>query len=203
MTDGKKGITLGVIGTGAANIRFLESISGGAIAPSEIKDPIEKTPDVSGPHGRAWMCDLAEGRLVKKINLEDDATLVAWLIEAPWAHPIWHSFVLYMVHLRPMPDARKTTLYLEDATHEFWVYALDPDKSRHLFLQTATDPAVLHPVNFAAQFHELSDDLAMERIKGTVQMICDGKLSPDTDHTGARGLWAKLFNSRMIKPEYK
>lgn len=203
MTDEKKGITIGVIGTGAGNAQLLDALRRHRVPASEIKDPIEKTPDVLGPHGRAWMCDTAEARRIKKVNPEDDATLAIWLIEAQWAHPIWHSFVLFLVHLRPMPDGQKTKFYVEDATHEFWLYALDPGKSRHPFLQTAIDPAVLLPINFAAQFHELSDDLAMERIKGTVQMICDGKLSPDTDHTGAGGLWTKLFNSRMIKPEYK
>jgi hypothetical protein len=164
---------------------------------AEIKDQITTPPAIEGKHGRAWRCDLAEGRRRKGFAAEDDATLIAWVIEAPWAHPAWHSYELILLHLRPMPDRRQTIFYLDEATHELWLYALNPDKDRNHLIATgiATDEW-LTPGNFAAQIIEVSDDLALARVRQAVALIVAGQLSPDTDYIGQ---WARLFGDNMMK----
>jgi hypothetical protein len=129
----------------------------------------------------------------------EDASLDVWLVEARWAHPLWHSYLIPLVHLRPMPDGRKTILYRDDATHEFWVYALDPGQPR-LPALTDAKPSVLTPVNFAAQLVQPSDDSARALIEGAVDLILSGELNPDTD---ARRQWEALFGKAMIKPEWR
>jgi hypothetical protein len=186
-----------VMGTGASNMR--------AIWPSqqsvEIKDPIAAAPDISGSCGRAWKCDLAEGRRRMGVRDEDDAALVHWVIEAPWAHPCWHSYSLVMVHLRPMADGRETKFYLPCASHELWLYALDPDADRGELLATAiVGSCWLRPGNFAGQFVELGDADALARVERTVREICDGSLSPDTDFQRE---WVKRFGDNMIKREFR
>jgi hypothetical protein len=186
-----------VIGTGAGNMRAL----GGADAPpASIQFPITAPPTLTGKHGRAWSADLAAGRRKMRIDVSQDATLVHWIIEAPWAHPAWHSYSLVLVHLRPMADRRETRFYLDGATHEFWLYALNPETDHNDTVETGISRGWLHPKNFAAQFIEISDDLALERIERSVQMICDGKLSPDTDWQQA---WVDLYGNNMIKREYR
>ncbi len=185
-------LTIGILGTSAGNMRAL---GGDGTAP--IKDPVMARPSISGPHGRAWLCDNANGRRMMNIDPADDGTLAHWVIEAPWAHPVWHSYSLVLIHLRPMPDKRKTLIYLDGATHELWLYVIDPGHDRNNMIATGlVDGDWLHPGNFAGQFIELDDELAQDRIKQTVQQICNGNLSPDTDHQSS---WVRLFGDHMMK----
>jgi hypothetical protein len=183
---------IGVIGTGAGNMRAL-----GGDGRAEIVDPISARPVIAGKHGKAWLCDLAEARRRLSVRDEDDGTLAHWIVEAPWAHPVWHSYSIVLVHLRPMPDGRKTLIYLDDASHELWVMACDPNKDRNGVLAGGSvDGLWLYPKNFAAQFIEITDELAQERVKRAVEAVCDGRLSPDTDFISA---WAQLFGDNMLK----
>ena len=167
----------------------------------EITDLIEEPPVIAGPHGRAWTCDLAEGRRIMAIRPEDDATLIDWVIEAPWAHPVWHSYSLVLVHLRPMPDGRETKFHLPCASHEMWLYALDARRDRRPLIATGiVEGHWLQPGNFAAQFIEANDADALARVARTVQDICDGVLSPDTDFMRE---WIARFGDNMTKREFR
>lgn len=163
-------------------------------------DQIDLVPDVSGRHGKAWRAHLAAALARAGIKPENDAGLVVWIVEAPWAHPAWHSYAIVCVHLRPMADKRPTKIYLDGATHEIWVYALDPRGKRQALIENPTFGAetcqFLTPCNFAAQFIEPSDDAARGRVEAAVRAICDGALSPDTDFVRH---WAHLFGSNMMK----
>lgn len=168
-----------------------------ALEPIEITDPIVAPPVLSGPKSKAWLTNNAEGRRIMGIKAEQDACLSHWVIEAPWAHPAWHSYSLIVVHLRPIKSIPPAELYVDGATHEMWLFAIDPHKDRNELIETGiTNGHWLSPINFGAQFIEITDDLAVERIRNTVQMICDGKLSPDTDY---RADWARLFGHNMLK----
>lgn len=158
-------------------------------------DPITTPPAITGKHGRAWAVDLDAARRGMQAIGRTDATVSAWIIEAPWAHPLWHSYRLVLVHLRPMDDGRPTKFYIPGATHEIWLEALDPNHSR----QPAIDglPAhTLRPMNFGAQFIEPDDAAAALRVAGTVQMVCDGRLSPDTDFIRQ---WVALYGDNMLR----
>ena len=164
-----------------------------------IKDPIMREPDCQGSHSRAWQCDLDALRKALNVQPEDDGTLVHWIIEAPWAHMVWHSYAIICVHLRPLPDNRPTKQYLKGATHELWVYALDPDKPRLPMIEGSSQATngFLVPKNFAAQFIVENDAAALLKVKDAVQKVCDGMLSPDTDYVRH---WAHLFGDNMLKP---
>lgn len=99
-------------------------------------DPISKPPAVVGPHGKAWTVDLEKALALHHVKPEDDACLVHWIVEAAWAHPLWHSYSIVLIHLRPLPDGRPTKFYLEGATHEIWVYAINPDSRREELIET-------------------------------------------------------------------
>jgi hypothetical protein len=164
---------------------------------SEVKHPIAQTPTVIGPHGQAWFVDPAVTRSRLGVAAEDGSTLAHWIIEAPWAHPIWHSYALVLVHLRPLPDGRATKLYLSLATHELWLYAMNPDCDRADIIAGARPfEAWMTPINFAAQIVEIRDDLAIDRIRSAVQAICDGTLNPDSDATRQ---WVALFGDAMLR----
>lgn len=153
-----------------------------------MKENLPK-PTIETELGLAWKYDLESFR--KKSKKKVDASIVSWLIQAMWAHPFWHSYALHLIHLRPLKGV-ETKIYLEGATHEIMLFALDPGEPRDLNRL----PSHLQPANFVAQFISLSDSDAVDKIEKCVKEICDGELSPDTDFTQH---WIHRFNASMIK----
>ncbi len=88
-----------------------------------------------------------------------------------------------------MPPAK---IMLPGATHEMFLFALDPDhvpeidKRLHL----------LTPANFGGQWIAGSDNAAVEYIKSIVSEVCDGALSPDTDF---RSMWVERFSDSNMR----
>lgn len=144
----------------------------------------------------AWQC---------KPNVTDGATrmpssgVAHWVVEAPHAHPVWHSYAVVAIHLRSVEGIPEPIRYSDEATHELWVIALSPDEcSRQDMINTGSlMQGCLHPLNFAAQFVELDDELARDRIERTVKEIVDGKLNPDTDYIED---WIHRFGGNMVGP---
>jgi len=133
-----------------------------------------KTPDIEGPHGQAWKFDME--KIAKKRN-KPHAGLADWCIKASWAHPFWHSYSLSLIHLRPVSGLPVPIIHLPGATHEMFLFALDPTWEMKLDER----PPILNPVNFVAQFIERDDKSAIKRIEQSVIEIVHGELSPDTD----------------------
>ena len=197
--DPKPGLTVGIVGTGRSAFETIQALAGklGPLPASKPEtDPVATSPTVEGPHGRAWFVDPVEIR-ARLYPGQEDASLANWVVEAPWAHPAWHSYWIALVHLRPFPGLKGgTRLYLEGATHELWVKALSPDKPRSTFIEMRGGPAYMSPGNFAAQLREPGDAIAVKRAADAVREIVDGKLNPDTDATYQ---WIERFGDNMMK----
>lgn len=156
-------------------------------------------PTLTGPKGRAWLVDKNLININQKIDPAKNCSVCVWIIEAEWAHPLWHSYVLTTIHLRNIPGIPEAAHYLEGATHEMVLHPLDPTVSRSTAIQ-GFGGAILVPPNFCAQFIEASDDLARERIKASVEEILRGGLSPDTDFVFQ---WKQRYGDNMVKDLYK
>ena len=150
----------------------------------------EPQPYLQGPHGQAWKVDLAA--IAAKRDNKPHASLVTWVVKAPWAHPVWHSYSINLIHLRPLLDFPPPTIHLSGATHEVIVFALDP--AWKLNLQECA-PYLL-PANFVGQFVEPDDAFAARRVEQCVIDIVNGKLSPDTDFMQH---WIARFSASNIK----
>jgi hypothetical protein len=197
----EKRLRVGIIGSGAANMHMLAAMAGAEPGQRPIIDPIDQEPVIKGAAGKAWLCDLAAGLRSLGCVPEDDATLAHWIVEAPGYHPVWHSYSIVVGHLRPLREPRETLFYLDGATHEIWVYAMNPEADRRSTLATGiVKDHWLHPGNYVGQFIEVSDDLARDRVRQSVQDICDGKLSPDTDYVSR---WKVLYGDHMFKDREK
>lgn len=145
------------------------------------------TPDLTDIMGSAWRADvekLSQGRA--------HAGVASWLVSAPWAHPLWSGYAIECIHLRSVSGLGPPIIHLQGATHEMWIFAIDPD----WVLNPGRRPALLQPVNFAAQFHAESDAAAAAGIEGAIREILQGTLSPDTDY---RQQWAARFGSNMLR----
>lgn len=161
-------------------------------------DIIAIEPTIRCFHGRAWAMSIDGVCAHRGITREECGDLSSWIIEAAWAHPVWHSYWLHLQHLRPVAGERGAhplKIHLEGATHEMVLFAIDPEKARQPQIETGLVHYLL-PGNFAAQFIEPDDDAAIERIRKTVQLICDGNLSPDTDFLYE---WKKRFGDNMVR----
>lgn len=161
-----------------------------------MTDPIlyaeDKDPDLKGLHGRAWKFDIAAFARRHPAGPPLELTVASWIMHAPYAHPMWHSYMIGAVSLRDMPGAPPPRIHLRGATHEVMVYALNPDHKR------ALDDVqhLLQPSNFHGQWRAESDAAAARFIEETVQLVIDGHLSPDTDF---RRHWIARFSASNMK----
>lgn len=169
---------------------------GGGMSPPVDIIPI--APTLTGPGGRAWRVNLDLIRA--KVKQVDDAGVALWIVEAPWAHPFWHSYFVSVVHLRPIEGGRPPNLADPRATHELMIFAMDPAKPRHPQMIGDMAWQWLHPANFGAQLLEMRDEDAATRLEGAVSLIVEGELNPDTD---AMPQWRALFGDNLIRPEFR
>lgn len=106
-----------------------------------------------------------------------------WIIQAKWAHPLWHSYAVLLYDLTT-PGQSEPVIYLDGATHEVMVFAMDPDHPAEPPLK------FLRPANHGYQFIAASDEAAVERVVALLEEIDGRKLSPDTDF---RYMWDDRF----------
>lgn len=111
--------------------------------------------------------------------------------QAPWAHPIWSEYLLFIYDLNVEVTARKDVFKRDpSATHEFMLFAIDPDTpidfDNSLFDQKNVSP--LHPANYAYQFKAESNQAAWDRINSVIDKCFIQSnlgvfmLNPDTDY---------------------
>jgi hypothetical protein len=118
-------------------------------------------------------------------------SLRAVLLHRPDAHPVWHSYVVSLVHLRPLPELPPPNLAHQDSSHEIMVIALDPD-----FAPDPTDKSTLHPLHPPNLNHQLrgrTDETALALFNAFVQALSTGGLNPDTDHRGHTIAWLERW----------
>ena len=156
----------------------------------------DRAPDLVGAHGRAWKYDMEACARRYPSGPTAELTVASWIVEARYAHPMWHSYLVAAVALRDMPGVPKAVVHLQGATHEVMVYALNPEQPRAI----NAAPQYLTPANFHGQWRAESDAAAVRFIEETVHLVIDGHLSPDTDF---RRDWIARFSASNMKgPDY-
>lgn len=162
------------------------------IAPLEILE--------AGPL-KAWRLDWAAKIRAMGHDPEMDGGVAAWIIQAPWAHPLWHSYWLHIVHLRPIDRGEgpiPTKFYLEGASHEIWLHALNPEiPLAEIVAEAKPHECILTPKNFASQMILESDAAAIDLARDAARDVLEGRLNPDTD---AISQWRARFGDNMRKP---
>ena len=152
-----------------------------------------------GAAGRAWRMNVAAVITALGLDPTRNGIIASWIVEAPFAHPMWHSYSLTLCHLRPLSNLPPPIFYLEGATHEFLLHALAPDVPRAPQLDGAP-PAWLVPTNFAAQMLERSDVAAIRKVDAAIDLILTGELNPDAD---ALRQWCAIFGDNMLRKASK
>jgi hypothetical protein len=115
------------------------------------------------------------------------AALRAALLERADAHPVWHTYLVSLVHLRPVEGVPPAVLTTADSTHEILIQALDPDSR-----PDPDDPSTFRPLmppNLAHQLRGRTDEVANDLFAAFVQALSTGELSPDTDYRSSQIEW--------------
>lgn len=129
---------------------------------------------LTGPDGTATRANLAKGL----------ACLAQWQLRMPGAHPFWHSYLLSIVHLRPIAGSPPAALRYPEAAYEVSLYALDPQPPH----------SILTPANIVEQFHGLTD----EQIPDLARLVA-GALVSGAILAEPQGIWgAKEMNRQAL-----
>ncbi|HEX8762746.1 MAG TPA: hypothetical protein VF733_03210 [Candidatus Saccharimonadales bacterium] len=138
--------------------------------------------------GRAWEVDITE---LKRTNPNSAAFLGTWLIEAPYANPLFNYYAPTLVHLRDIPGSPPVIYNRQGATHEFVMGTLNPDAD------DSVDPADFHSLMpMSADMQEQlilpSDERALEVVGLAIQACLDGRLPLG----GRCGHWNEFFREQ-------
>jgi hypothetical protein len=151
-------------------------------------------PSYIGLFGKVWDLDVSKFAGEKK-----HTTCGGFIVSAPYAHPHWQNYFCSVIHLRDVPGLDPATIYLEGATHEMLLWAMNPKKGIAPILEYKDDNVMsycLSPVNFGAQFVSASDQAAHDLILIAMKDVADARLNPDTDF---RSQWVLRFGNNMMK----
>lgn len=146
-------------------------------------------PDLVGVSGRAW-------KVTKPDTLRSPAqaaSLESFLVNVPNAHPFWAFWIVSVIHLRDLPGVPPAKKTYPEATHEFLIVSLNPEKGP----PNPDDIETLHPLtppDVSEQFSGVTDAQAVAVNALCVRAIVDGLLSPDSDY---RRLWAQVIRNTV------
>jgi hypothetical protein len=124
-------------------------------------------------------------REVSKVDV--GATLRGVLLFRPEAHPIWHTYVVTLAHLRVVAGMQEPHLQYPDATHEIAIMALSPDSEPDPELKEPL--RTLFPANLIHQLRGRDDAFALALFDAFTKALAGGELSPDTDWTRHTVAW--------------
>lgn len=146
-------------------------------------------PTVKGRVASAYEVPLTGAR-----TIDETATLACWLVVSPCFHPFWSRWLIYCIHLRDIEGVKPAFKQFAEATHEFAIFSLNPEKySNH---EEGLPPpkgwGLMTPMDVMEHFTVKSDEEAINLTAHAIRAICDGRLSPDQDY---RRHWANCIQT--------
>jgi hypothetical protein len=147
-----------------------------------------REPDHATPITRRWAAPFDRDKA--------PATVAVWLIDAPWAHPLWDYHAVFIVHLRGDVDGKPAALQFPGATHEFAVVALDPGYQPNP--DQPEDWRWLNPLSICQQFIAESDAVAVQKIEQLLLRVDRASLTVDSD---GRSAWRRLLLEQRQEEE--
>lgn len=131
---------------------------------------------------------------------EQDATLDTWLLTLPGVGTIWTQFILYVVHLRDIPEQEHPTHRdNEYQSHEIGLWALDPDIGPYTFENLASKSRkLLTPANFIGRLELATDDEVRQLLPLIAKGLVEGAVpcEPD-DHLNFKERWWAILHATL------
>jgi len=130
--------------------------------------------------------------VVDEVDVPDHAaTLAVWFLTCPGQSPAWGSYLLSVIHLRPIEGVRPAVVQVPGATHEAALAALSPDGH-----PTPDDPRSWHPLapyNVMEQVVVPDDRSAVELLERAAQAVLDGVLWAEPPLSGQVEPWRTVL----------
>lgn len=143
----------------------------------------------TGPAGEGWKTEYSP----EESKNPADATLSHWIIHAPKQSPAWEYYVIFGVHLRPIPGTPPPVQRHPSATHDIMILALNPkmgdDVRPENYLERINQVRsqgegwYLTPINFTGQF-EGTDDECVRLTDQLARMIIAARLPAEPPMSG-------------------
>lgn len=141
-----------------------------------------RPPDLQGDYGFGWCVDD-----VTPGNVDQTATVGAWIVHLPASHPIWPTYLFAAISLEEIPGQSKPpTLHYPEAEFEFIILALNPEQ--RIDVADRETWHYLSPVNVVVQFDyapTIDPDekrrLARETVKLAVSCAVRGAMGVEPD----------------------
>jgi hypothetical protein len=106
------------------------------------------------------------------------AMIAAALLRRPDAHPVWHDYLVSIVHLRKEEGVELPIVNTPGASHEICITALSPSNDN----QPDGDLFPLSPPNLAYQVVGLDDEKALRVYHMLLDALSIGLISPQSDY---------------------
>lgn len=141
-----------------------------------------------GPLGTATKVE--QSTLEPLVRPDQEATLTAWFLCIPSAHPLWQCYLLAVIHLRHIAGVPPAHKRFAAATHELMVIALDPEHRPNP--EDRETWRWLTPINVAEQFAVNSDADAIDMGEQFARACVDGYVVVEpAGIMGARDQWRR------------
>jgi hypothetical protein len=114
-------------------------------------------------------------------------TVATWFLDCPGQSPAWRHYLLFVIHLRPIEGVRPAEIRVPHATHEVYLFALDPQPG-----PTPMDVKAwrfLRPQNVMEQVQLPHDEAASELAGLAAKAVVEGKLPAEPPLSGAKEPW--------------
>lgn len=131
--------------------------------------------------GKGWVGSHGKARPFREGPEPGTGAVGGWLVLAPFVHPVWDQYLFQLIHLREIDGMKPAVITLPDATHELYVWAIDPSKPVGSDAKEDAQLALLQPLNQLVQFIAPSDEAAKRRCLDAVLAVIAGRLSCDDD----------------------
>lgn len=136
-----------------------------------------------GPAGHAHEV-ITSGRYAKP---DWQASLATWFLNCPGQSAAWDRYVLYVIHLRPIPGVKPAVIRVPGATHEILLIALDP--TRRPQPSKPQTWRFLRPINVEEQVILPNDDAARELGRLSARAVLAEILPAEPAQSGAVEPW--------------
>jgi hypothetical protein len=156
-----------------------------------VKTVRNTPPNLIGTHGQAWVPDNETIARKHPDRPSIDLRTGTWIVHIPSANPHWSYYMISCISLRDVPGIPSAIRYLDNATHEIVVAAINPGSPPPL------DDVIqcLYPINFVGQFIAKDDEAARLQIEVSIKEIINGILSPDTDFVSQ---WVERYGDHCL-----
>lgn len=151
---------------------------------------VRKGEELRGPYGTAT-------EILYSFEITDPpdkkGTVGIWFLTCRDQSPAWDKYMLSCIHLRPIENVKSPLMRFAEATHEYMLYAMNPEKNPRWDSVESWEP--LRPINFVDQVMLPDDMAARQMLKDLAQAVVKGLLWAEPPLSHQREPWQQVLQN--------